>query len=50
VTRGSRQSSRAHGGHRSLRVEHESNYAPHVFSTLSQRVPVEKGAPYEAKF
>jgi len=39
----------AHGGHRSLRVEHESNYGPHVFSTLSQRVPVEKGAPYEAK-
>ena len=40
----------AHGGHRSLRVEHESNYTPHVFSILSQRVPVEKGAPYEAKF
>jgi len=40
----------ARNGRRSLRVEHESHYAPHVFSTLSQRVPVERGAAYEARF
>jgi hypothetical protein len=40
----------ARSGRRSLRVEHESDYAPHVFSTLSQRVPVERGAAYEARF
>jgi len=37
-------------GRRSLRVEHESHYAPHVFSTLSQRVPVRRSADYEARF
>ena len=40
----------SHSGRRSLRVEHESHFAPHVFSTLSQRVPVMRGAAYEARF
>ncbi|MDO8475978.1 MAG: ATP-binding protein [Candidatus Rokubacteria bacterium] len=40
----------SHSGRRSLRVEHESTCAPHVFSTLSQRVPIERGAVYEAQF
>jgi hypothetical protein len=40
----------ARNGRRSLRVEHESAYAPHVFSTLSQRVPIDRGAKYEVRF
>ncbi|TKS58097.1 MAG: hypothetical protein EWM73_03633 [Nitrospira sp.] len=40
----------SHSGRRSLRVEHESDYAPDVFSTLSQRVPIERGAVYQARF
>lgn len=40
----------AHTGKCSLRVEHESTYSEHVFSTLSQRIVVNPQTTYEARF
>lgn len=40
----------AHSGRFALRVEHETPYAPHVFSSFSQRIKVKPGHRYEVKF
>jgi len=37
-------------GRCSLGVEHDSEYSQGVYSTFSQRIPVEPGVPYEASF
>jgi len=37
-------------GGRALRIEHESRYAPNVFSTFSQRIKVKPAHWYEVKF
>jgi hypothetical protein len=37
-------------GRRALRVQHESAYAPNVFSSLSQQVTLDQSHRYEARF
>jgi len=37
-------------GGRALRIEHDSPYAPHVFSTFSQRIKLKPSQRYEVKF
>ncbi len=39
-----------HNGRRSLRVEHDSPYAPNVFSSFSQRIKVSPSTSYRVKF
>ena len=39
-----------HSGKASLRIEHDSTYLPHRFSTFSQRVKVVPGRRYEVRF
>ncbi len=42
---------RAHGGQgRALRVEHDTTNTPHVFSSFTQRIKVERGQRYEVKY
>jgi hypothetical protein len=37
-------------GGRALRIEHDSPYAPHVFSSFSQRIKLKPSQRYEVKF
>ncbi len=41
---------RPHTGRLALHVEHESPYAPHVFSSFSQRIKVQPRHRYEVRF